>query len=51
MDLPRILGQELGALRGHTGEVVVLHFNNVGTTLLTGSFDGTLALWDTRTNE
>ena len=29
----------------------MLHFNNLGTMLLTGSFDGTLALWDTRTNQ
>lgn len=36
---------------GHTGEIVSLHFNAEGDKILTGSFDRTAMVWDTRTGE
>lgn len=36
-------------LKGHTGEIVSLHFNAEGDKILTGSFDKTAMVWDTRT--
>lgn len=42
-------GQELGTLRGHTAEVIALHYNNDGNQIISGSFDGTVNIWDTRT--
>lgn len=42
-------GQELGLLKGHTAEVIALHYNDDGNQIITGSFDGTVNVWDTRT--
>lgn len=42
-------GQNVATFRGHTGEVVTNQFNKDGTTVITGSFDSTIKLWDTRT--
>jgi len=42
-------GQELGTLRGHTAEVIALHYNDDGNQIISGSFDGTVNIWDTRT--
>lgn len=42
-------GQELGTLKGHTAEVIALHYNNDGNQIISGSFDGTVNIWDTRT--
>ncbi|GLH01461.1 Protein will die slowly [Gryllus bimaculatus] len=42
-------GQDVAVLEGHTREVVSLHFSNSGQQILTGSFDGTIGIWDTRT--
>lgn len=41
-------GQELGTLRGHTAEVIALHYNDDGNQIISGSFDGTVNIWDTR---
>ena len=32
-------GKEIATLRGHSGEIVSLHFNAEGDKILTGSFD------------
>ncbi len=34
-------GKEVATLKGHTGEIVSLHFNAEGDKILTGSFDRT----------
>lgn len=34
-------GKEVATLKGHTGEIVSLHFNADGDKILTGSFDKT----------
>lgn len=34
-------GKEIATLKGHTGEIVSLHFNADGDKILTGSFDKT----------
>ena len=34
-------GKEIATLKGHTGEIVSLHFNAEGDKILTGSFDRT----------
>lgn len=37
---------------GHTAEVIALQFDpNEGQRLITGSFDGTIGMWDTRVKE
>lgn len=41
-------GKEVATLKGHTGEIVSLNFNAEGDKLLTGSFDHTANVWDTR---
>jgi len=38
-------------LNGHKGEIVSLHFNAEGDKILTGSFDKTAMVWDTRTGK
>lgn len=42
-------GQNLSTLRGHTGEVMANQFDSNGSVVITGSFDSTIRLWDTRT--
>lgn len=42
-------GQEVSVLREHTGEIISLQYNINGTQIITGSFDKTVILWDTRT--
>lgn len=42
-------GQALGTLRGHEGEVIALQYNDDGNQIITGSFDGSIGIWDTRT--
>lgn len=37
--------------QGHSAEVICLHFTSSGERLLTGSFDHTVALWDTETRK
>lgn len=45
-------GQEVLSLIGHDAEVIALNFNNVSEQqLITGSFDGTIAIWDIRIKE
>ena len=44
-----LIGDEVGTLKGHTAEVIALHFNDDGNQIITGSFDGTASIWDTRT--
>lgn len=47
-----ILGAEIHTYTGHSGEVIALQFDpNEGQRLITGSFDGTIAMWDTRVKE
>lgn len=46
---PISLGQEIGTLNGHTGEVIAANFDHNGNQLITGSFDSTVNVWDTRT--
>ena len=46
-----ILGDEVGTLSGHTGEIITLHYNSDGNEIITGSLDGTISVWDTRTLE
>lgn len=41
-------GQNVTTLRGHTGEVMANQFDKNGLTMITGSFDGTVKLWDIR---
>lgn len=36
-------------LSGHTAEIVSLHFNSDGDSILTGSFDNTAKIWDVST--
>jgi len=43
------IGQNVATLRGHTGEVVVNQFGSGGSTVITGSFDNTIKIWDIRT--
>jgi len=40
-------GKEVCSLKGHTGEIVSLHFNSDGDKIITGSFDKTAIIWDT----
>ena len=35
--------------QGHTAEIVSLNFNQHGDQIITGSFDHTVKIWDTRT--
>jgi dynein assembly factor with WDR repeat domains 1 len=42
-------GAALHTLIAHTAEIVSLHFNQSGSTIITGSFDNTVRAWDTRT--
>ncbi|MBI1296535.1 hypothetical protein GC175_16395 [bacterium] len=42
-------GEILHTLHGHTAPVVDLTFNSDGSRLLSGSFDGTIRLWDVQT--
>lgn len=44
-----LTGQEVATLRGHTGEVIALQFSNDGNQIITGSFDHSISVWDTRT--
>lgn len=44
-----LTGQELGTLKGHTAEVIALQYNSDGNQIISGSFDGTVNIWDTRT--
>ena len=44
-------GKEHITLKGHEGEIVSLNFNADGDKILTGSFDKTAILWDTRTGD
>jgi WD40 repeat protein len=41
-------GVEIAVLRGHTSYVWSLAFSPDGTTLVSGSGDNTVRLWDTR---
>jgi hypothetical protein len=36
-------------VQGHTAEIVSLNFNQHGNQIITGSFDHTVKVWDTRT--
>ena len=38
-------------LQGHSAEVICLSFNSVGESLLTGSFDHTVSIWDVATGK
>jgi dynein assembly factor with WDR repeat domains 1 len=44
-----LTGQEVATLHGHTGEVIALQFSNDGNQIITGSFDHSISIWDTRT--
>lgn len=46
-----ISGQVIGTLKGHSGEIISLQYNDDGNQIITGSFDGTICIWDTRTFE
>jgi WD40 repeat protein len=37
------------SVQGHTAEIVSLNFNQTGNQIITGSFDHTVKVWDTRT--
>lgn len=37
--------------QGHSAEVICLSFNSVGESLLTGSFDHTVSIWDVATGK
>ncbi len=39
-------GSDLGTLSGHTGDIETLVFSHDGKTLASGSWDGTVLLWD-----
>ena len=45
----RDTGERLQALKGHTAPVVSVDFSPHGETLVSGSRDGTIRLWDTQT--
>jgi len=38
-------------LNGHVGEIVSLNFNSDGDKIVTGSFDKTARIWDTKTGK
>ena len=38
-------------IQGHSAEVICLSFNSVGESLLTGSFDHTVSVWDVATGK
>jgi len=42
-------GRELFALKGHTGGITCVAFSPDGKTIITGSYDGTVRLWDAET--
>ena len=44
-------GEELDLLAGHTGDVYSVSFSPDGSTLASGSSDGTIHLWDTGSGE
>lgn len=45
-------GAEVHTYVGHTAEVIALQFDqNDCQSLVTGSFDGAISLWDTRVKE
>lgn len=44
-------GSTLHTLSGHTAEIVSLSFNQSGNSIITGSFDHTVKVWDTRSGE
>jgi len=44
-------GKEVCSLKGHTGEIVSLHFNSDGDKIITGSFDKTAIIWDTQSGK
>ncbi|MDE0313890.1 MAG: hypothetical protein OXM61_03230, partial [Candidatus Poribacteria bacterium] len=44
-------GQELDLYTGHTAEVLSISFSPDGTTIVSGSDDKTIRLWDTNTGE
>ncbi|XP_055378789.1 dynein assembly factor with WDR repeat domains 1 isoform X1 [Condylostylus longicornis] len=43
--------QEIGVLDQHTGEVIAAKYSREGQLILTGSFDNTAFIWDTRMKE
>ena len=47
--LNAITGSQIGALSGHTNEVICLMFSSNGTLLASGSRDHTVKLWDMQT--
>ncbi len=38
-------------IQGHSAEVICASFNTTGSQILTGSFDNTVAVWDTATGK
>ena len=44
-------GKLLDVLAGHEGPIACLDFNPIGSTLASGSWDGTLKIWDVYKNE
>jgi dynein assembly factor with WDR repeat domains 1 len=44
-----LAGQEVATLQGHTAEVIALQFSSDGNQIITGSFDHSIGVWDTRT--
>lgn len=44
-----LAGQEVATLQGHTGEVIAMQFSSDGSQIITGSFDHSISIWDTRT--
>lgn len=44
-------GQEICTLKGHNAEVIAVRFGKHGNELITASFDGSVAIWDIRSNK
>ncbi|EIW72401.1 G protein beta subunit-like [Tremella mesenterica] len=49
-DIPSMNNTPIASLEGHTGNVTALAYNQLGKWIVTGSEDGTVKVWDTRTS-
>ncbi|KAL1413011.1 TOR complex subunit lst8 [Vanrija albida] len=50
-DIPSLSNSPIMQLEGHTGNVTALQYSAAGKWIVTGSEDGTVKVWDTRTGQ